>query len=560
MNSFAVQALRAHLIIFYIDDILQHLAPTLKQYRNCDIIDISPGPALWSSKFHDYVKPRRHILVEPRKDLYLPFLQPMLDAPDSRYHLADLTGWSIADIWRPKRYLDAGLLPDQKFNAEHGGIDVPNRSLLILANMAMIKKSTGRVQDSHKQILEFIRALQGGTDLHSNGPVRMLMWMRDAVKSPFVPRTVQHRRRLTVLTEMSCDAEEVAGDESRVINREHRLDFDSSLRTMKRMEEQGIRVPPSRLGKIACEVRDASSRLSSKDVEKLSIADDPTNEVLRDWHQEWRELEQAFEIGKFSQIVGGPPGIAKRHARKPSGAKYSPEYERLRSLQHQETFQRKRKLALEDVLREVEKMDAMDLEISQADLDETQRQSKLEELDRRISQYKVFQEKFPSSKLLQCNFISDNRKASEQRPPLLQWDNRSAEPIGVTKDEFYLQQPLALLDFQPKSPRQFQLTPIQWQYLEVITEYLFGAPGHSIVTALNAIAPGAADAIIPQVPALQDPRKGGRRDSEQLRVRVLTLEMLRGIVLAFEEWPFGPSLVELQRGIRMDSRGSHDSD
>jgi transcription factor 1 len=65
------------------------------------------------------------------------------------------------------------------------------------------------------------------------------------------------------------------------------------------------------------------------------------------------------------------------------------------------------------------------------------------------------------------------------------------------------------------------------------------------VRGLDTLAPGAADDIVPLAPSLRDPKKGGRRNLEQLRVRMLTAEMIEELVVAWENWPFKPSMGEL---------------
>ncbi|KAF2207370.1 hypothetical protein CERZMDRAFT_91799 [Cercospora zeae-maydis SCOH1-5] len=47
------------------------------------------------------------------------------------------------------------------------------------------------------------------------------------------------------------------------------------------------------------------------------------------------------------------------------------------------------------------------------------------------------------------------------------------------------------------------------------------------------------------VPAITDPRKGGRLDPKHMKVRQLTSEMLEGLIKAWFEWPFKPDGWEL---------------
>lgn len=60
------------------DDILTFVKPSLERHVGCDLVDIYPGAGLWSSKLHDALQPRSHILLEPDEELYRPFLEPLL--------------------------------------------------------------------------------------------------------------------------------------------------------------------------------------------------------------------------------------------------------------------------------------------------------------------------------------------------------------------------------------------------------------------------------------------------------------------------------------------------
>ena len=486
-------------------------------------------------------------MVEPEKDLYLPFIKPMLDASESKYHLADLEGWKENDMWSSSPYLDAGLLPDQNLDKIHGSTPRRNNSLLILANLGAVSRKTGKYPyySSYKRIMEFMRMVQTTSGIHSNGQVRMLMWIPDLAKASILPRSIWYRRRLTALAELMFHVEEVAGSTapSRLRRREHKLDLESSLQTLKRMEEQNITVPVHRLGAVTLE---AQAMMNSENLEKElpRIMASHDDDVHRDWHQELCKLEQAFADGKLS-MFSTEEKKARGHRRE-----YTAEYVRFKNLQRARNQQRKNKLGLDDLVDEEEAIAAMDLKISEASLEAAQRQEMLAELDRRTLQNKHLREKPSSARLGSVDFITDDRKAYRRHEPLLMWDKRTCDPIKVEKDEVHPGTILALLDFQAKDSRAASMTYTQWQYLEWLTDIFFGSASLSIVDGLDLIAPGAADAIIQRVPSLRDPRKGGRRDLDQLRARLLTSEMLHDIGVAFEKWPFRPTLAELQMHVK----------
>jgi len=127
------------------------------------------------------------------------------------------------------------------------------------------------------------------------------------------------------------------------------------------------------------------------------------------------------------------------------------------------------------------------------------------------------------------------------------WDRRTAEPIIAHTNEFYRPRPLALLDFEPRSTPLSTLTDLEQKYLAAMLRTIFFNPAQSLADALNGMTPSAADALIPQCPSLHDPLRGGRRAVDQLRVRVLTLEMIRELTIALENWKFSPTVAEISR-------------
>src|SRR4051812_35259567 len=78
--------------LYILDDALTRLAQSLQNHGHCDIIDVNPGVGLWSTKLHEFIKPRTHVLMEPEWKFYSRWLQPLLDQKDSKYVLARYPG------------------------------------------------------------------------------------------------------------------------------------------------------------------------------------------------------------------------------------------------------------------------------------------------------------------------------------------------------------------------------------------------------------------------------------------------------------------------------------
>ncbi|MCJ1286156.1 hypothetical protein MMC26_005501 [Xylographa opegraphella] len=523
------------------DDALIRLDASLKDYVGCDIIDINPGVCQWSTKVHERLKPRRHILVEPLNNAYDQFLRPLVDAPGSRYTLADTSG--LTDIWNLRDYLKKGWLPEQAqfIGPELGSYD-NNKTLLILANLSQNRRAHGdkgsahKISQSHFKVLEFMRCLETRSGFHSKGPVRMLMWLSDHDKINLVPRTTSSRRRLSVYSELYCEVEEIVGDVlgPHATRREAYIDLQSTLLTAQCMRKNGIIVPTNRM-----DIMPRKLRTEGLDAVYMSTRyNDSAIHGERPWHKELHDLREGFANGTYSQFVGGPPGFEIRK-RKSGDMVITPEFKKFQLLVRTEKNQRNKKAEVDAILTEDAKIRSRQLAIvtNQHLADEEH----IQELDGHIERYRELLARQPKVRLNSVQFFADDRVAWSDDSPLLTWDHRNAEPIIPQANEFQSPKALALLDFRPKASAVNVLTTKQQKYLDHILLSFFATPGFSVGAALDAMAPGAAKAIIPKVPSLRDPQRGGRMDLDNLRVRVLTPEMLQEIAVAWDGWLFKPT-------------------
>ncbi|MCJ1381486.1 hypothetical protein MMC17_004597 [Xylographa soralifera] len=530
----------------YSDDALRRLESTLRSYVGCDIIDINPGACLWSTKIHELLKPRRHILVEPLHNVYNQFLRPLVDAPGSRYTLADTS--SLWDRWNLGDYFEKDLLPEQA-HLEEPELGSPggNNTLLIVANMSQNRRTYAdraaahKILDSHYKALEFVRALETRSGFHSKGPVRMLMWMSDQDKINFLPRTTSSRRRISVYNELFCDVEEIVGDAlgPHATRREAYIDLQSSLLTAERMKKDDIDVPVTRMDELPRKLR--SEGIDA--VMQSTRYNDSAIHGERTWHKELHDLREGFANGSYSQFVGGPPGFEEKK-RKSGDLAITPEFKKFQLLVRTEKNQRNKKAVVDQILSEDAQIRARQLAIaSNVRLDEIAHKKDIQELDELIDRYNKLLARQTDVRLNSVHFFADDRVAWSGDSSLLLWDHRNAEPIVPQANEFHISKPLALLDFRPKVSSMNVLTTVQRKYLDDILFSFFATPGFSITAALDAMAPGAAEAIIPKARSLRDPRRGGRIDLDQLRVRVLTPEMLQEIAVAWDGWLFKPTHV-----------------
>lgn len=527
------------------DDALQRLSPSLARHTGCTIIDINPGAGLWSSKIHEHLRPKRHLLLES-EELYLPFLKPLLDAPGSRYLLRDWSGWLP---WTTEPYLSEGLIPELPSATMSEG---RNESLLIIANVGDLLRSRLRgPPTSHVRLFHYLNNIKFKQNFQAHGTVRLLLWMQDSEKRAILPRTVSHRRKLSLEAEMSCHIEEIVGGPASQISqrREDILDINSSRQVAEAMAKQNIRIPFERKDE-AQKLVDGNLLSTNGDQKALIENTLKIASTHRSWHTDLEQMREDFRDGKFSeyedQITPATDAKMKVGKREKSKIRASrtPEYLKLRELQRVFDGQIRTNEQVNSFLRQDELIKCLESNTKNQILDEVQRQRKEKELRRLIEDLKRSLEKVPKIVREAFWYVSDNRRAFNQNPPLLMWDCRTAEPLIAREDEFYNPTSLALLDFQPKVSDPFPMSSTESSIFQILAGALF-SNGCNTIFYLNSLAPGATEAIAAKVPALRDSSRGGRQDLWELRARCFTPDMFYGITKAWETWPFKLPLTEL---------------
>lgn len=519
------------------DDVIQRLAPSLAPHRGCTIIDINPGPGIFSSKIHDFLRPRSHILIEPIHEYHAPFLNPLVEAPSSKYHLRD---WPFQESVHLDTYIKDGLMENREPGSAqvyktYAGID----SILVFANLARgrsVRNGNPGHLSSHYRVLSFVNALRHGRGLHLNGPVRMLLWMADKDKNALLPQTVSIRKKIASQLEAYYHVEEIVGGSSRgPPYRERALELESGERVAKRMEAAGIQIPANRQDDLQKEVE--TNRFAP--LRGDSVASSSTS---RNWHRELHQLRKAFDQGEFSQLEGGPPGPHETKAK--ANAKLTPQFLRMRQLRSNARLGDRKQTALEGLLEAEAKIDSLQNELLHMDIDQATREDKLKEQRTIYDELKTALENKEPPFLAKFALLSDDRRALALDPPLLLWDRREAEPLVAQDEEFHTAHKLALLDFRPIVPVQYSMDQELALYFDYLSTHLL-FNGSQTMKCLESLDPGAFEALALKVPELQDPRKCGRAFLEDMRTRNLTPELLYKLAIAWTQWPFRTPLTEL---------------
>jgi mitochondrial transcription factor 1 len=468
------------------------------------------------------VKPRRHILVEPERQLYSPFIEPLLSSSQSAYQHAA----SLAEVLDP----ETGLLraSQQDYHADIGS-DL-NTSLLIVAN-ATRRGGSGRKDDSNyagaisKHMLHgFYNSMFHHTQesLHRYGRVRMLAWLPDDDKASILPRTVASRGKQAVQWDLLADISEVAGgssyQQSSLSARRHsELDIESEHLVMQR-----TRSDPA---------KDADSRQPpptipipvSFNLDEAGLAAMRELPNRPQWADELFELEERYKKGEFTPK--SKQGKRLRVLRNRRVTAYNSHHRSMDIAQRQRLLDRSEVPSTSDVGQDVLSGELKPSEEFTESL--------------RTDRAKLKRE----HKLLVDKCIDDQR-AFDHVPPVLAWDRREAEPLWAEKDEFYPSKMLALLDFQPRSNALLSLldTPEKKLSFDHVTSALLQHPGRSIVQGLEQMVHDGLKQFLEKAPTLRDPRHGGKLDLDDFRIRSIPVELFVDLALAWETWPFRPEL------------------
>lgn len=170
-------------------------------------------------------------------------------------------------------------------------------------------------------------------------------------------------------------------------------------------------------------------------------------------------------------------------------------------------------------------------------------------LDLSKKTYKLYDKHTSMHKNKAISCLLDDILSCEAQPETLIRDRRAYEPLQAHTHEFWPRYEVTLLDVVPHESDLSAPGIVDRaegaKICQELVKHLYQSPAMSVPKSLNKLAPNAAQDLIPQVPALSDARKGGRLDVNHLTVRMLTQEMMDGLVRAFCEWPFRPSSLEM---------------
>jgi len=501
-------------------------------------------------------------------------LKPLLDKPQSRYRfLADNGIDPNFDQSRFQPGFFEKLLRQNR--AERQGTDTevslnPQSPTLLLARLSGRPKIVPLGTKRRKILTErlffnYVRSLIDGSGIHSLGKVRMLLWIQDYDKFAYMPRSMSVRNDISKLLDIASNTSEIAGSsDTPIFRRRAKYEILSALDTARRMNQSGISMRRDRSSKlhkealIAVNVTEQSRSVADVVASGETVARRSYN--LVEELSEMEALERDFYVR----------GHFKRHKRTEdmtsNDKRYkemTPEYLRMVELQKKLATLTMAPSLLPHPALSTNAILLEDLHQLECDVQNTPsldptlqiKKEAMEALAMRITRLK---ERLRTRHVIDLAHLDDNAMAFRRVPPPAQWDRRQFEPLIVRANEFFPRLKMALLDIVPKDASEICERAAMFKM--PLARALRPLATHSIERALEQIAHGSAEALLPNCPALRNPLKGGRMHLENLRVRMLTDEMLQELFDAWNSWPFKKSDQQILNSLNRSTLHPHDED
>lgn len=553
------------------DDIIGYLAPSLEAYKGCTVIDVHPGACLWSSKLHDFLKPKRHILMEPEMRYYDRFLHPLLDKPGSTYRHSTLCGAHARSYWDNYKELldDVTMVPDRpQLEVDDPKLRQLDTSILFTGNLWRkypIQHMTRYVDHSTLILQHMTYAALTNAIFQRGGLVRMLWWAPDATKTYIFPANVRGKRGYDMNLQMGASITEVAGVSHLETSlrpskmdspRAPEMDAFVAGRVKREMAERRQVIPRGRKHPMALKptteeddahAHDSFFKTTCTTTDDLVLAIGEYREHLVATATVLESMRSRKASDNKSDLI---KNLYERHVR----YQQSKDAVRSRSKEYKTFF-----TSCASEFRAVVSMDTqlrlLNLEANYAAVSENNPDPKtLSALREKILSLNKscdawLEEHFSDSMTKKIHTLLDDLISLEAQPPIIPRDRRPYEPLRARSHEFWPQYDLTLLDLTPRladlsSPGVADKVESAKACQEVI-KIIYSSPALSLTTALERVAPNAANDLLPLVPEIMDARKGGRMDPGRMSVRMLSQEMMEGLIRAFMDWPFRPSSVDL---------------
>jgi transcription factor 1 len=539
---------------------LKFYGKSLEKHKGCDILDINPGAGLWSQKLHEFLQPRSHILLEPNSDSYQPFLEPLVNAPNSKYKLVHK---DTTDLRIFRELIDEGVFPDQKLvNPHDGSAQELNTTLLVTGMLVWDPRLPGMSFDSMaKQLFNhFASAVRTNDLFHAYGRVRTLFWVSADDFKPMLAESSAVYSKNNCILEMTHEMEQVVGAPRTARGsgkagpgRSPQYEIESTIQAMQRARENDMVLPPHRQDKIhsfAAEIEEltggtgqtGSTWLHEYLIRKHQEGNTPMG-LLSTAFMTHADHEKALQE-KYPDIDLSEIGNARDSTKRRVGSFWTnrpdhPGRQEVTEFSLQKAGDRgallnKEKLeAVTDIGQEIYDCECRAL----ATPDGPEKEALLAEIKELNAKWESGIKRLPANYRAAPVATLDDRLSLRSPPfPRIQYDRRAFEPLIMQPNEAWPPNRLSLISTTPFSRPEGQT--VDWyEWVQDFVFALFTIPSDSLPTALDKMQHGASQ-IMQSCPSLTDISKGGRMDLKHLRVRMLTAEMIEELVSAYRDWPF----------------------
>lgn len=545
----------------YADDALKYYGKSLEIHKGCDILDINPGAGLWSQKLHDFLQPRSHVLMEPTYERFKPFLDPLLDAPGSKYKLVQKATTHLDNY---AELIAENVFPEQTRNDPQDTAQQDlNKTLLVTGMLAWDPVLPGMSFDSMaKQLYNlFSAAVRTNDYFHTYGRVRTLLWVNSGDFEPIVAKSIAKFLKNNALLEMTQSMEVIVegaraprGSGKAAPGRSPQYEIESTVRAMQRARAHDMPLPSHRedtIHKIAVEIEEKFGGIAHIKygwlyeylMTKHKEGTTPTGLLNPQQYQHAdrvKELKAKYPDVDF-EAIGNARDPKKKHTQNFfKGREDHPAREEAHTYSLGKSADRAVVATLEkleviaDVGEELYNKECAALRLADGTPERDALLKQIEALDKQWDQATSR----VASNYKAVPFASLDDRISLRFPPhpRLQWDARKFEPLTMQPEEAWPPNRLSLISSTPY-PRPPGETADWYEWVHDFVYALYAIPAAPLPDALNKMQHGAAE-IMANCPALTDPDKGGRLLMKHLRVRVLTSEMVQQLVQAYRDWPF----------------------
>lgn len=527
------------------DDILNYLRPQLEQYKGCDIIDFHPGACLWSQKLHDFLQPRRHLLLEPNPHYFDPFIKPLLDQDASTYRHTTLSGAHPKTYWETYDHIfNDDLLP--KRDAIPQGdprLRKPTTNLLVTGNFARryhdFRKQENGVHTANLLVNQMVQASQTNVLFHRYGLVRMLFWIPEDTRATVLPDSMLFKHSYSIGLESAAHLVEVAGHDRALLTRtetsknksqkkqrQEQLDAWGAQRVLARMKEKALTIPEHRRPLVHQTALEAGDSL--EEYNPVRLPEGQTMAEMLSTHEAHIKRLEAYAKSLSPRAKNKTDTIPYRYKWTSTSDEYIKDVDKPHAGPWIDVWGAQFALELE-------------FAASKAKLTKS-KQTKFEaRLIAASDQISSLLGKLTTNLTHKALMILMDEIFALCRPkPLLAWDRRPYEPLTVKDEEFWPRFSMHLLDITPRTETLGDdlMDADQANTMRrSLVKSLFTHASSSLEASIDRLGPGARELIVSE---FRDPLVGGRLNLKDLTTKDISREQLNALTKAYIEWPFRP--------------------